>query len=204
MALVSSSMFQKAPWWATSGLYEWTARASRSSHHPRAVGTAASHARVDGERMARTPLAHERTIGGSSSAVLALLLILGNACGDENATGPTASIAGRWAGTAALGAARYEVTLTQSGEDVMGSGSFSSPVGSGPFTVTGRVSGSDAGDSSWSLERSGQRPTPGDSRGRTASSDTCSIPRTRTWSSRSSGSRHAAGRGPCRPEPASA
>jgi hypothetical protein len=79
----------------------------------------------------------------SASAVLALLLVLGNACGDENPTDPPASIAGRWAGTAALGAVRYEVTLTQSGEDVTGTGSFSSPVGSGPFTVTGRVSGSD-------------------------------------------------------------
>ena len=35
------------------------------------------------------------------------------------------------------------MTLTQSGEDIAGTGSFTSPVGSGPFTVTGRVTGLD-------------------------------------------------------------
>jgi hypothetical protein len=77
-------------------------------------------------------------------AALALALALaGGACGDDNPTGPPESITGRWAGTAALGAVRYEVTLTQSGQDVTGNGSFTSPVGAGPFTVTGRVNGSD-------------------------------------------------------------
>ena len=91
-------------------------------------------------------LAHvvmRRKVIPSRLAVLALVLVLSGACADANPTDPPASITGRWAGSAALGAVRYEVTLTQSGEDVAGTGSFTSPVGSGPFTVTGRVTGLD-------------------------------------------------------------
>ena len=79
----------------------------------------------------------------SRLAALSLVLVLSGACDDANPTDPQASITGRWAGSAALGAVRYEVTLTQSEEDVAGTGSFTSPVGSGPFTVTGRVTGFD-------------------------------------------------------------
>src|SRR5919109_3971588 len=72
-------------------------------------------------------------------SVLSLVLVLSGACGDENPTSPPESITGRWAGSAGLGAVSYEVNLTQTGQDVSGTGSFTSPVGSGPFTVTGRV-----------------------------------------------------------------
>ncbi len=76
---------------------------------------------------------------------LALLLVLAatTAC-DEDATAPLSpSIAGRWKGSAALGAVQFEATFTQSGEAVAGTGQFASPLGSGPFTVTGTVRGQD-------------------------------------------------------------
>ena len=98
------------------------------------------------ERAVLSLLAHvvmRRKVIPSRLAVLSLVLVLSGACDDANPTDPPASITGRWAGSAALGAVRYEVTLTQSDEDVAGSGSFTSPVGSGPFTVTGHVTGFD-------------------------------------------------------------
>ena len=98
------------------------------------------------ERAVLSLLAHvvmRRKVIPSRLAALSLVLVLSGACDDANPTDPPASITGRWAGSAALGALRYEVTLTQSEEDVAGTGSFTSPVGSGPFTVTGRVTGSD-------------------------------------------------------------
>jgi hypothetical protein len=73
---------------------------------------------------------------------LALLL---SACeGDGGgAVGPDPVIAGRWTGTAKLQTVRFEATFTQAGEVVGGSGTFSSPLGSGDFTVAGTLRGRD-------------------------------------------------------------
>jgi hypothetical protein len=62
--------------------------------------------------------------------------------GDEP-TAPVVSgqIAGHWSGSAEFGV-RFTADFTQEGSAVSGSGSFTSPVGSGPFTITsGQVDG---------------------------------------------------------------
>jgi len=89
-----------------------------------------------------TPLFGWRRFGWRRFALL-LLLAATTAC-DKDATAPLSpSIAGRWEGTAALGAVRFDANFTQSGEAVGGTGQFTSPLGSGPFTVTGTVRGQD-------------------------------------------------------------
>lgn len=64
------------------------------------------------------------------------------ACRDRDATAPAApSIAGQWSGSARLGLVRFQASFTQSGDTVGGTGEFTSPRGSGPFTITGTVRG---------------------------------------------------------------
>lgn len=84
-----------------------------------------------------TPLSGWRRL-----AVL-LALVATIACGTDATAPLSPSIAGRWEGSAALGTVRFEATFTQSGEAVGGTGQFTSPLGSGPFTVTGTVRGQD-------------------------------------------------------------
>ncbi len=73
-------------------------------------------------------------------AVIAVPLLL--ACHGDKAVGPAQSIAGIWSGSAAYGAVQFSATFTQSGDSVGGTGSFTSPLGSGPFVVAGSLSGS--------------------------------------------------------------
>ena len=88
----------------------------------------------------------KRTIRRSVFASLpfALALVFATACGKDAAAPPAnPQIAGHWSGTAAVGTVRFEATFTESGGAVGGSGQFTSPLGSGPFTVDGRVAGAD-------------------------------------------------------------
>lgn len=65
------------------------------------------------------------------------------ACRKDAASPASPSIAGRWDGSAAFGAVQFEATFTQDGQTVAGTGQFSSPLGSGPFTIAGTVIGQD-------------------------------------------------------------
>lgn len=78
-------------------------------------------------------------------ACLASFSLLLSACkGDGGGpVGPDPVIAGRWTGTAKAYTVRFEATFTQTGEAVGGTGSFSSPLASGDFTVTGTLRGRD-------------------------------------------------------------
>lgn len=83
-----------------------------------------------------------------SSSRLAGRLLLGGAllvaaaCGGRNAAAPdNPQIAGHWKGDAALSTVRFEANFTQAGSAVGGTGQFTSPLGSGPFTVTGQLTG---------------------------------------------------------------
>jgi hypothetical protein len=75
-----------------------------------------------------------------------LVLALAAACGHDESTAPpvvTGEIAGHWSGSAEFGV-QFSADFTREGTNVGGSGSFTSPVGSGPFTVTGgHVNGAD-------------------------------------------------------------
>lgn len=77
----------------------------------------------------------------SLRAVLAIVAIGSSAiaCSGDSPTEGTWPIAGRWSGTAVFGTVRFSATFTQNGEIVGGSGTFTSPLGSGPFTVAGQV-----------------------------------------------------------------
>ena len=57
--------------------------------------------------------------------------------------GPDPVIAGRWTGTARAYTVHFAANFTQSGESVGGSGSFSSPLASGDFVVSGSLRGRD-------------------------------------------------------------
>ena len=75
---------------------------------------------------------------------LALCLAIVGCGGGGESTGPhVRSIAGRWEGSAALGAVHFGATFTQTGGAVSGTGTFTSPLGSGPFTAAGTVMGDD-------------------------------------------------------------
>ena len=64
------------------------------------------------------------------------------ACGGKDAAAPAnPQIAGHWKGDAALTTVRFDANFTQAGSAVGGSGQFTSPLGSGPFTVTGQLAG---------------------------------------------------------------
>ena len=65
------------------------------------------------------------------------------ACGRDAAAPALPSIAGRWSGSAAFGTVQFEASFTQDGQAVAGTGDFSSPLGSGPFTIAGTVIGQD-------------------------------------------------------------
>ena len=77
------------------------------------------------------------------SAACALLLGAAASCGRDAASPESPSIAGSWSGSAYLGAVEFDAEFTQDGENVGGTGAFSSPLGSGPFTITGTVRGRD-------------------------------------------------------------
>ena len=84
-----------------------------------------------------TPLYGRFTTRFALFAALALA-----ACGGKDAAAPAnPKIAGHWKGTAAVNSVRFEATFTQAGSAVGGSGQFTSPLGSGPFTVTGALTG---------------------------------------------------------------
>ncbi len=75
---------------------------------------------------------------------LALAMLSSTGCGKDAAAPPAnPQIAGHWSGSAALSTVRFEATFTESAGAVGGSGQFTSPLGSGPFTVDGRVTGGD-------------------------------------------------------------
>ena len=77
------------------------------------------------------------------SAACALLLVSVAACDRDVAAPENPSIAGRWSGSAALGAVQFQADFTQAGETVGGTGEFSSPLGGGPFTIVGTIRGRD-------------------------------------------------------------
>ena len=68
------------------------------------------------------------------------------ACGGNDSTAPkgqVGQIAGHWSGAANFGGLTFSADFTQQGNTVGGSGSYDSPVGSGPFTVSsGHIDGS--------------------------------------------------------------
>jgi len=75
-------------------------------------------------------------------AVVGVVLFACLAACDKDAVAPdNPSIAGHWSGSAYLGTVRFEATFTHDGESVGGTGHFTSPYGSGPFTVSGTVRG---------------------------------------------------------------
>jgi hypothetical protein len=76
------------------------------------------------------------------AAAVCLALALAAACHGKDAAAPdNPQIAGHWKGDAALSTVRFEATFTQNGSAVGGTGQFTSPLGSGPFTVTGQLNG---------------------------------------------------------------
>lgn len=104
------------------------------------------HRRAPGSRPAPEACASARPTGRDKGwraipyIVLIAMTLAG--CRDRDATAPaTPSIAGQWSGSARLGLVRFEATFTQTGETVGGTGEFSSPLGSGPFTIAGTVRG---------------------------------------------------------------
>jgi len=79
-----------------------------------------------------------------TTIAFALTIVSSTGCGKDAAAPPvTPRIAGHWSGSAALSTVRFSATFTESGGAVGGNGQFSSPLGSGPFTVDGRLTGSD-------------------------------------------------------------
>lgn len=77
-------------------------------------------------------------------AALCAALAFAASCGQKNAAAPAnPQIAGHWKGSAAASTVRFEATFTQNGGAVGGSGQFTSPLGSGPFTVDGTLTGAD-------------------------------------------------------------
>ena len=79
-----------------------------------------------------------RGVRAVARLALALLLI---ACAEESTVPKNPSIAGSWSGDAVAGQVRFSATFTQDGEAVGGTGEFTSPLGSGPFTVVGTLVG---------------------------------------------------------------
>ena len=77
------------------------------------------------------------------AAGCAIILAAATACDRDSASPESPSIAGSWSGSAALGAVQFEADFTQDGETVGGTGGFSSPLGSGPFTISGTLQGRD-------------------------------------------------------------
>lgn len=75
-------------------------------------------------------------------ALLGAAIAFAASCGGKDAAAPeNPQIAGHWKGTALLSAVRFEATFTQNGSAVGGTGEFTSPLGSGPFTVAGHLDG---------------------------------------------------------------
>lgn len=77
------------------------------------------------------------------AAACALLLIGATACDKDIASPENPSIAGRWSGSKLMGLLEFSADFTQDGETVGGTGEFSSPDGSGPFTISGTLRGRD-------------------------------------------------------------
>ena len=78
------------------------------------------------------------------AALMSAAIAFASSCGGKDAAAPdNPQIAGHWAGSAALSTVHFEATFTQNGGDVGGSGQFTSPLGSGPFTVNGHLTGAD-------------------------------------------------------------
>lgn len=77
-------------------------------------------------------------------ACLSVAIAAGASCGGHDAAAPAnPQIAGHWKGTAALTTVKFEAVFTQTGGAVGGTGQFTSPLGSGPFTVDGHLTGGD-------------------------------------------------------------
>jgi hypothetical protein len=94
--------------------------------------------------MSRTRAASRRRRRRGSLVALFLFVALAACGGGGESTAPaTPSIAGHWKGSALLGQVQFEATFTQAGEVVGGNGEFTSPLGSGPFTVAGTLRGQD-------------------------------------------------------------
>ena len=88
---------------------------------------------------ARHPLRVRRT---RRWAALLLALSLAACHGDGGGpVGLDPSLTGHWSGTAKAHTVHFSADFTQRGQAVTGTGDFSSPLGGGPFTVAGTVSG---------------------------------------------------------------
>jgi hypothetical protein len=72
-----------------------------------------------------------------------LLLVAAAACGGDGGgpAGLSPSIEGHWRGSASLGALQFEATFAQDGEEVTGTGEFSSILGGGDFVASGTLIG---------------------------------------------------------------
>ena len=78
------------------------------------------------------------------AACVALVLCASGCKGDGGGpVGPDPDITGRWTGTAKAYTVHFSADFTRAGDAVGGSGSFSSPIASGDFVVSGTVSGRD-------------------------------------------------------------
>lgn len=71
--------------------------------------------------------------------LLAAAFALGSSsCGHkDDPVSASTTVTGRWTGHAQLNLLHFSATFTQNGREVSGLGDFSSPIGSGPFTVVG-------------------------------------------------------------------
>lgn len=93
--------------------------------------------------MPRCPALLHRTRSATLRLAAASALLAAIACSGDGGgpVGPNPTIAGHWSGTARLHTVGFEATFTQDGDEVGGTGHFSSPVASGDFTVAGSLSG---------------------------------------------------------------
>ena len=78
------------------------------------------------------------------AACVALVVAASGCKGDGGGpVGPAPDITGRWTGTAKAYTVQFRADFTQAGSAVGGAGSFSSPIASGDFVVSGTLSGRD-------------------------------------------------------------
>lgn len=88
--------------------------------------------------------AHRTRRSTRRPTLLFALLVLASAGCKGDGGGPAGLdpvIAGRWTGTARAYTVQFTANFTQAGEAVGGSGSFSSPLASGDFIVSGTLRG---------------------------------------------------------------
>ncbi len=96
-------------------------------------------------RVGRRCATHRRQPRCAEAVALAAFVILITlGCRDSGGpAGPEPAIAGEWSGSAYAWSVRFDARFTQDGQEVGGTGHFSSPIESGDFTVTGTLVGRD-------------------------------------------------------------